>query len=425
MFILHFNVFSFHGNAQNVSEVEDYASLFKRLKKQLNKKRSLLWNQTLYGSILLVDRNTRIVFANDSDNMGVLKKTGDIFIGKLPKEINIANTSIDWGGKTWAMIMLPLPKNSINTLNLITHELFHRLQPELGFSTFNMSSCDHLDELEGRIYLKLELNALEKALSLNNKNEIKAHLRRALLFRLYRYNLYPSGKSLENNLELNEGIAEFTSRIISPVSEKSKREILKSRINSYLEDDSFVRSFAYYTIPVYGYFLHKNDKKWHLNLNSKSDLTDLILKNLNIEIPSNLESYVKSFRDSYSYQEIYKVESELYLNKLKELAQMDELFKRNPTLMIPFQKMNISFDPNNVRPYRNLGSIYSSVRIVDNWGILTVNSSALISKDWTNVKISQPTKIENNQIIGDGWQLKANPGWKVKNEKNQLTLVKE
>ena len=77
-----------------------------------------LWGLDLYSPILFVDPNTRIIYANDSDVDGTLKKSKRLYIGELPKSVNIANTALTWGSKRWAMIMLPLPNDNMTDLIL-------------------------------------------------------------------------------------------------------------------------------------------------------------------------------------------------------------------------------------------------------------------------------------------------------------------
>ena len=108
---------------------------------------------------------TRDLFSNERDSAGVLSQESGLFIGKLPNDINIANTSVSWNGKRWAMILLPLSENRNERLNLITHELFHRAQPSLKFKSTNADN-NHLDKKQGRIYLRLELEALQTAVKL-------------------------------------------------------------------------------------------------------------------------------------------------------------------------------------------------------------------------------------------------------------------
>ncbi len=59
------------------------------------------------------------------------------------------------------MIMLPLPENKQKRIGLLAHESFHRIQPLLGFE-LNNTENNHLDQRDGRMYLRLELEALKK-----------------------------------------------------------------------------------------------------------------------------------------------------------------------------------------------------------------------------------------------------------------------
>jgi len=52
-----------------------------------------LWNVDLYGPVLLVNPASRAVYSNFPDSAGILKPFGKIFSGKLPVNVNIANTA--------------------------------------------------------------------------------------------------------------------------------------------------------------------------------------------------------------------------------------------------------------------------------------------------------------------------------------------
>ncbi|MBN2665830.1 MAG: hypothetical protein JXR67_04925 [Bacteroidales bacterium] len=80
-------------------------------------------------------------------------------MGKLPENINIANTAFDWNGKRWTIVALPLPEEKEELLNLLIHESYHRIQPDQGFVSLNEIQSIHLDSKNGRIYLKLEFEA--------------------------------------------------------------------------------------------------------------------------------------------------------------------------------------------------------------------------------------------------------------------------
>lgn len=121
----------------------------------------------------MVEPKTRQLYSNEPDAQNSLTKQGDIYVGKLPDNINTANTSLMWNGKNWAMIMLPLSENKNNRINLLAHELFHKAQSALGFTQSNKES-NHLDQKDGRIYLRLELEALTKAVLSDSKRTKRA-----------------------------------------------------------------------------------------------------------------------------------------------------------------------------------------------------------------------------------------------------------
>ncbi len=66
-----------------------------------------LWNRDLYGDIILVNPQKRQLFSNNFGTDSSFVQYKNSYIGKLPDSVNIANTSLTWNGRTWAMIMLP------------------------------------------------------------------------------------------------------------------------------------------------------------------------------------------------------------------------------------------------------------------------------------------------------------------------------
>ena len=73
---------------------------------------------------------------------------------------------------------------------------------------------NHLDKKQGRIYLRLELEALQTAVKLQGQDAIP-HIINALRFRKLRHQIYSDADSTENLLELNEGLAEYTGLMMS------------------------------------------------------------------------------------------------------------------------------------------------------------------------------------------------------------------
>jgi hypothetical protein len=370
--------------------------------KTATKRNFNVWNKDLYGSILFVDPQTRAVFANESDTAGVLKWDGKIYTGQLPNNINVANTALSWNGKNWAMIMLPLPVKKQDRINLITHELFHKEQPSLGFNLLNVDN-NHLDQKDGRIYLRLELEALKRTIQASSKTDFEKYLTHAFIFRKYRYFLYMDAKNTENQLELNEGMAEYTGMMLSGRNQKEMKNHLQNSINDFMKNPTFVRSFAYQTTPVYGYFLSKINNKWHKEISIKTNLTDYFINSFGLNIPSDLNIAIKSIGEDYNKTNIIFEETTREENAKKLIAEYKSKFIDKPHCVIPFEQMNVSFDPRNIMPLEDNGTVYPDMRIVDNWGVLTVQNGALMAPNWDKITVSMPFKIEGKKIFGEGW----------------------
>jgi hypothetical protein len=371
------------------------------------------WNIDLYSPILLVDPKSRIVYSNFPDSIGILKQDREIFSGVLPNNINIANTAINWSGKSWAMIMLPLPDNKPERLDLLSHELFHRSQPVLGFKMNNPDN-NHLDQKEGRIYLRLELEALQQALAAKSKSEINRNLTNALYLRNHRYSIYKNAKSSENSLELNEGLAAYTGIFMSGRDNNQIEDYFENKITEFQDYPTYVRSFAYLTIPLYGTLLRKSDKYWNKLTDDNTNLTDFFIKSFNLHIPDNLGVEILN---QYGLSKIDSEETKRE-ERIKQLTvEYRAKFIEQPHLEIKFEKMSVSFDPRNIMPIEGYGTVYPTLRISDNWGILTVSNGALLGKNWDKVIVSEPTIINKGKVVGNGWTIELNRGYFV--EKNR------
>ncbi len=410
-----FLLFTQNVNAQEKNLSPNQIFTFFDEVKAATKRNYNLWNKNLYGPILLVDAQTRKIYANESDTIGVLKPDGPIFTGVLPNNVNIANTSLNFGGKRWAMMMLPLPENKKDRINLLTHELFHSIQPDLGFTLHNPEN-NHLDQKNGRVYLRLELEALKKAILSASKKESLQHIENALAFRKYRHLLYVGSDTTENLLELNEGLAEFTGLIISGRKRKEVKEHLINNLNSFLINPTFVRSFAYQTISVYGYLLYNKNRNWNKEITGKENLKNYIAEAFNIKLQDNLESTIRSITLSYDGENIIQEEISREEQKNKLVAAYKLKFMEQPHFEIKFEKMNVSFDPRNIVPLEDKGTVYPNIRVTDLWGVLTVENGALMSANWSKISVTNPTKIEEKNVTGDGWTLELNEGYLVKKD---------
>ena len=393
------------------------------LENALKKDDGQLWNHKLNGPILLINRDNRTVIANEQNEQGTFAKQGDLYIGKFPGNMNIANTAVDWNNKRWTMVALPLPKTKESRLNLLIHESFHAIQPLIGFDSINTIQSIHLDSEAGRVYLKLELEALKKALDSDNP---EIHIKNALLIRQYRYQLFPEAKKAENSLELLEGLAEFTGSTLCGKTNDELQNHYISQINWFYTMPTYVRSFAYFTIPVYGYFMRQKDKEWNLKINKKTNLTDFIVHFYKVNDSNLTQMQIEATGKLYKIDSILTIENKREQLRITKINKFKAKFLSEHVFSIDLEKMSIGFNPQNLVPLDTLGTVYPNLRITDIWGVLEVDScGALLSMDYKKVTITYPEQITDTLITGKGWKLKLNKSWKPNKNKGRYSLIKK
>ncbi|MEO1484852.1 MAG: hypothetical protein AAFU57_03830 [Bacteroidota bacterium] len=413
--------------SQDVQDIEirkqNISRVFKNVDSLLSKDGGAFWGKSLKGSLLFVDPMTRVVYANENTPIQSLQKEGNLFIGQFPKNKNIANTALEWEHKKWSMVMLPLPKQAIRQQALTIHELFHQLQPKIGFGNLKETNNAHMDGYEGRLWVKLELEALEAALKADNPAIVKEHISHALLFR---HNRYKDSliQSAENELELNEGLAEYTGIMLSGATPIEMEEMLIDKKQRFFKAPSFVRSYPYLTIPFYGYLLSKSDPKWQLDITAETNLTAYFMKRFDIS-DSTLERTWEVSNKTYNSGSIHLMEQQRAADKKKQLADLKKRFVEDLTLTLPFQQMNISFNPNTLVPLEGHGTVYETLSITDVWGKVDAKQGAMVTTNWSGVVLSEPNAIAAETVMGEGWSLQLNPGYKIIKSESGYTLKKE
>ncbi|MBL8195574.1 MAG: hypothetical protein JNM06_17420 [Blastocatellia bacterium] len=391
------------------------ASRYFQETEELCKKNKTLWNVPLYGPILFVDPESRMIVANQADKKGLLKAKDGVFLGVLPKEVTIANTAVDWAGNKWSMVKWPLPEERQPREQLITHELFHRIQSELGLITKEAQN-KHLESKIGRIWLRLEWQALEKALYQEGIEQQKA-IKDAIYFREYRRSLFNNSWIEENYLEINEGLAEYTGIKLSSKSPKEFAFIAGYNLKQAHRKPSYTRSFAYASGPAYGCLLDRIIPSWKKSINKDSDLAKLLQTTLKINFASLSEKEAILRATNYDGEELIALETKrdlLYQERAtKYLSQLVE----KEIFIIPLgDKVSYSFNPNNLLVLENIGTVYPTMEVIDEWGILEVFDGALVFQEngkLTKLHITKPVDPVSKTLQGNGWKLDLKAGWKI------------
>jgi hypothetical protein len=414
---------SFAESQKNPIDLKQSNQYFKEIKKICDSDNGRLWGKNLWAPILLIDKETRFVVANEADNEGNLKKNENVFTGYFPKDKGIANSTTEFGGKLWMMVMYPLPDDKNKRNQLCMHELYHRLQGELKLKFGNYNN-DHMDNMDARILLKLEWMALEYAINGDPEKRIE-FLRDALVFRNYRRVLYPGKNLMENEIEIHEGIAEYTgTKLCSENNSEFKTNVMNAK-EKYRDTPTFVRSFSYYSGLLYGYILDQLDTDWRSGLNPKSDLGLMVRTGYNIELPVNLKSAFEKSRSGYDYDNIFKFERNREDKRQEMLDVYRFRFTRDTVLTLYIANPNIVFNPYNLIPLDSLGTVYPNIKIISDWGILQVNAGGCLF-DWKKAVVpARNIKQVSNKLVGDGWELELNDNWKLVKDNSNYKLSKK
>ncbi len=396
-------------SAAQTSEIDENlaSQYFLEARQICNRDGGKLWGVSLCAPLLFVDPKTRIVVANQADKEGNLTKEADVFVGKLPTKINVANTSIEWAGVEWAMIILPLPADKFRRADLMIHESWHRVQDEIGFPGSGAGN-NHLDSRDGRIWLQLEWRSLAAALGGRGKTRRRA-IEDALLFRACRREIFPNAAVEERAMEMHEGLAEYTG--VKLGSPNSARYIVDANLKDAASRETFVRSFAYASGPAYGILLDESKANWRKGLKKEDDLGVLLQRKFFIKLSSNIKQTAENRAVIYDGDKLQAFETERENNRRKVVAEYRAKLVDGAVLALPLIKMNMQINPGNLVPLASFGTVYPTIRVVDSWGILTASQGALINTDFSKIYVSAPPEASASPIRGSGWTLELSEGW--------------
>ena len=376
----------------------------------------VLWHHSLCGPILLVDWTDNTAVANQADPQGVLKPSGPVFAGTLASDVVIANTPIEWAGKRWTEMIWPLPDDVAHRHVMVSHELFHRAQIELGMLQRDGGNL-HLDTLEGRILLQLEWRALGRALTAPDDAARNAAISDALLFRHERYRLFPGAQAEERALELNEGVAEYTGVRVGLSTAQERTNFALRDLETFILIPTFVRSFAYATGPAWGLLLDQADPAWREKLASAMKGAnppglDQMLQAA-LKLPEPAADSVKAREADYD-DTLRPREQARDQIKQAHVAELKAKLVDGPVLRLPLAGHHASyqFNPTTLEALGTDGVVYPTMTLNAEWGVLSVQQGALLDKAMSVAAVAA-AGASADHLQGPGWHLALKSGWIV------------
>jgi hypothetical protein len=330
--------------------------------------------------------------------------------GERPRGLGFTNAPLEWGGSRWAAYMwdfttaLPTPRDR---REFMLHELFHRIQPDLGLITLSGQNA-HLDTVEGRVWLRLEWRALARALAQSGDDRKRA-VSDAAAFRLTRRSQFANAAENERAEEINEGLAQYTGTVATAASDA---EAAASVIDALAAAEGHAETFlqqAYAAGVAYGILLDAASPDWRHRVRSDSDLGQMLMAAL--AITPAADAVEASAR--YSGAEVRAAEQTRDQQRRARLLELRTRFVDGPGLLVPSGGGG-TFNAVGATPIPGAGTVFVlPYRQRGDWGTLEATKGVLVNEDGTR-RLPGPVRIEGTTLTGDGWTVTVAPGWTVR-----------
>jgi len=299
-----------------------------------------------------------------------------------------------------------IPRDDAQTRGrLLIHELFHRVQPDLGLLAIGESN-DHLDTLEGRYWLRLEWRALARALRTDGAERLDA-IRDALLFRATRRAMFPGSDESERADEIREGLAQYTGAVVAAASADAAIADALKQLADAENTPTFVRTFAYPSGAAYGLLLDAYDPGWTRRLQPSDDLGALLAAATGVGPADN----PRMAADRYGAPELRVAEVKRDEEQKARVAELRRRFVDGPVLVVP-RGRGAMLMTTGATPIPGEGTVFFQYRVSAEWGSL--ESSGILVGDDGTLRLPLPYETDGDTLRGDGWTLTLASGWTVR-----------
>ena len=327
-----------------------------------------------------------------------------------PKLIGLLNGPIQWGDVKWAAVTWDTIANwpPRTRGELFLHESFHIVQPELVLSG-PAGANEHLDSVDGRYWLRLEWRALARAL--RESGELRAQaVREALAFRQARHTRYPDKVESERALYITEGLASYTQTVLVAPSEADAIARGLELLAGAEEGESFVRTFTYTSGAVYGVLLDAASPGWARKVRASDDVAGLLMRALGVQPVTDAAAAAAR----YGGAELRAAEEHREQQRQARIAELRRRFVDGPVLVMPGGGGGYT-DSRGAVVIPDAGTVYfGAYRISGQWGTLEADKGVLVATGERSRRLPAPVRRDDLTVDGDGWTVKAAPGWVVR-----------
>jgi hypothetical protein len=387
-----------------------------------------LWGFPLHVPVMLVDAETGSIVANRPDYYGNLIPMGGVYVGSFPPYIVIVDhaTRIDeiWGVR-WAVITWGVLFDRPEARRtLFAREAFHWHQYDMFGNRTEWSMNEHLREVEARISVRLEINALLRAANANDEATRLSSIAHALSFRNDRRHNFGGTARGENMGEIWNGLAFYTEEAITAVN---RNEIVSgiSRFAGIIQGDSLQFSFGTVTGALYAFLLDEMNIHWKEDLNARTDL-GLVLEDalgLTLFNPNEID------KRRYDYTAVRMQETawaetadEIYREVLAILETATFLIvPRGSATVVRSDAYNRTSShtlPGNLRLTRG------NIEMHGSFGVLEMPRGDIISVRGVQKIIAENMQINGNEVTAATWSLTLNEGYGIVSYREHYQVVR-
>jgi hypothetical protein len=357
-----------------------------------------LWGVSLCGPMVFADARTQTLATNQP------RPTEE-----PSRALGFANAPIDWGGSRWAAYIWDFTTSFGDARArgiLLLHELFHRIQPELGLITPTGRNA-HLDTLEGRVWLRLEWRALARALGQSGEDRKRA-LSDAAAFRLTRRSQFADAAENERVEEIREGLAQYTGTVATAASQAEAVASALEQLAAAEQHETFLQQ-AYTTGVAYGILLDTASPDWRRRVRSDSDLGQMLMAALDVTPVANaVEASAR-----YGGAELRAAEQTRAEQRMALMRELRNRFVDGPVLVVPSGGGG-TFNAVGATPIPGAGTVYVlPYRQSGAWGTLAATNGVLVGDDGTR-RLPGPARIDGANVTGEGWTVTVATGWVVR-----------
>ena len=331
-----------------------------------------MWGVSLCGPMVIFDQATGTRATSQPEPEG-----------PVPRFSGVADGPVTWGGQRWFSFptwMLPEKDAAVRQQNLI-HGLFHRIQDQLGLIT-NDGNNEHLDTLEGRVWLRLEWRALHRAVESSGSDQAMA-IADALAFRHERRRRFPSAAEEERREEIREGLASYTGIAVWANSPADARRAAAEAAAGGEAMQNFVGNFEAASGPAYGVLLDDLLPGWRRQVRATSDLGDMLASAINR--PPTTDLAVAAAR--YDGAMLRTAEEARDRAQQVRVAELRRHFVDGPVLTMPAPGSGTSDTTDSVG-IPGAGTVFfRNFTLAAQWGRLNANGGVLRAADGATLSV--------------------------------------